>query len=878
MAEQHNRRVAELFEAALREEPAHRSEFLRRACADDESPLIEVRSLVDEDERLGNATGTSLKETASMTSFASFDVSGIRNIARYLVVRELGRGGMGVVLEARDPLIGRTVAIKTIRLDALAGSSDARSLQDSLLREARAAGALSHPGIVIVHDFGVYDNLTYIAMEYVDGPTLQRKLTIDGRIERKEAVDLLRQIAVALDYAHAAGVVHRDVKPGNIMLQRGTVVKITDFGIAKVSTTHQLIHTGTVVGTPAYMAPEQIRALPVGGRSDQFSLAVVAFEMLTGVRPFRAKSMPELVHQVVYGERPSARAANPALSPVADAVFHRGLANLPEDRYESCLELVRELEAALDEKVPPSDVRHPGTHEQKVVSVDAEVKDGVRMRAAELGVEFEGAVAKQADVEPEARHSPLQTRMLDVGMQAQVPIHEPAELVALIRRTESAGLKAMVEIDPDFSINEQDVRSKPLQIAFSHDKAGRIQPLELTLNVASPDFEPKEQSKVVLVPPDRDSEAYTFLLTPQHLGELRLTLDVRVGALHIASKIIKTHAERSERITGTAGRSLVSIPIQVLVDIEGAVPGGSFWGGLDDGLELQRIEADESARKRLSQTMVPDPRRSAPSALGAFTRLFQHKLDRVRRFAGKASQGPAGVSSAPGPEKTTRILKMPPTAGDQPAQPCPSPVATAVPKVPATPSYRRPAVVVYVAIVLMMLGFGYSRFSSWRSQQSARMARSLLEASQDFVPMVKDKIAELQQRMLRPSPPADGPLVVTTARFTIDVLVRGTQRIENGSSFSLLDPQLGELAPGDLRALVSFEGQHLPRGSLKLEWTLDGVVMDSKVVVLRPEKGAEQTAVVEYGNEPTPGTYRIKLILNGRQVQMFTFRISHPRC
>jgi serine/threonine protein kinase len=258
------------------------------------------------------------------------------------------------------------VAIKTIRLDAFAGSPDTKSLQDSLLREARAAGALSHPGIVIVHDFGVYDNLTYIAMEYVDGPTLQRKLTIDGQIERKEAVDLLRQIAVALDYAHAAGVVHRDVKPGNIMLQRGTLVKITDFGIAKVSTTHQLIHTGTVVGTPAYMAPEQIRALPVGGRSDQFSLAVVAFEMLTGVRPFRAKSMPELVHQVVYGERPSARAANPALSPVADAVFYRGLANLPEDRYESCMEFVRGLEAALDGNVSPAKVRQPATHGQGI--------------------------------------------------------------------------------------------------------------------------------------------------------------------------------------------------------------------------------------------------------------------------------------------------------------------------------------------------------------------------------------------------------------------------------------------------------------------------------------------------------------------------------
>jgi hypothetical protein len=260
-----------------------------------------------------------------------------------------------------------------------AGSSDPKSLQDSLLREARTAGALYHPGIVIIHDFGVHENLTYITMEYIDGPTLQRKLMIDGRIEPSEAVSLLRQVAVALDYAHAVGVVHRDVKPGNIMLQRGGLVKITDFGIAKVSTTHQLMLTGTVVGTPAYMAPEQIRGLPVDGRTDQFSLGVVAFEMFTGARPFRAKSLPELVHQIVYDERPSARAANPALSPLADTVFCRGLAALPGNRYGSCLEFVRELEAALNDKDSPSDLRQPGTHEHNVVSVDAEA-DGVGMQ------------------------------------------------------------------------------------------------------------------------------------------------------------------------------------------------------------------------------------------------------------------------------------------------------------------------------------------------------------------------------------------------------------------------------------------------------------------------------------------------------------------
>jgi hypothetical protein len=177
-------------------------------------------------------------------------------------------------------------------------------------------------------------------------------------------------------------------------------------------------------------------------------------------------------------------------------------------------------------------------------------------------------------------------------------------------------------------------------------------------------------------------------------------------------------------------------------------------------------------------------------------------------------------------------------------------------------------VLVYVTIALsMMVGFGYFRYGRLSQVQLSRKA---LEAA-----IAKMASPPSEAVHLAPAPALTVPPI---AGFTIDVLVRGTQRIENGSSFPLLSQQFGELAQGDLRALVSFEGQHLPRGSLKLEWTLDGVVMDSKLVVLKPKKGAEQTAVVVYGNEPTPGIYRIKLILNGRQVQMFTFRISHPRC
>jgi len=268
-------------------------------------------------------------------------------IGRYLVVRELGRGAMGIVFEARDPLIDRTVAVKTIRLDTLGDASEADALQERLFREARSAGALSHPGIVVVHDLGRHEDVAYIAMERVDGPTLEHVLATGGIPKREEALRILRQTAAALDYAHQRGVVHRDIKPGNLMLDLGGSVKITDFGIAKIASTQQLTRTGTVMGTPSYMSPEQITAQPLDGRADQFSLAVIAFEMLAGARPFRADTLAGLVHQIVYEDRASARSLRAELPAAVDEVLRRGLAKNAADRYPSCLAFVEDLERGL---------------------------------------------------------------------------------------------------------------------------------------------------------------------------------------------------------------------------------------------------------------------------------------------------------------------------------------------------------------------------------------------------------------------------------------------------------------------------------------------------------------------------------------------------
>jgi eukaryotic-like serine/threonine-protein kinase len=275
----------------------------------------------------------------------------LESIGRYLVTAELGRGAMGVVYEAIDPLIGRNVAVKTIHLQLVAGSKEAEFMRDRLFREARAAGRLFHPGIVVILDTGQEGDIAFIAMERVEGPTLEKMLAGGKKLGLANSLDILRQVAAALDYAHQNGVVHRDIKPANIMLQKGTTVKVTDFGIAKSLSTEHGTVAGMIMGTPSYMSPEQIEAKPVDGRSDQFSLAVVAFELLSGMRPFQGDSLATLAHLIVYGDRPSIRQINSTLPADLDEVLHRGLARKPEQRFASCTEFVAALDAKLKHAV-----------------------------------------------------------------------------------------------------------------------------------------------------------------------------------------------------------------------------------------------------------------------------------------------------------------------------------------------------------------------------------------------------------------------------------------------------------------------------------------------------------------------------------------------
>jgi hypothetical protein len=277
-------------------------------------------------------------------------------IGRYELLRELGRGSMGVVYEARDPALGRRIALKTItprtRGDSLA------TYEERFLSEARIAARLSHPGIVIVHDVGrdTASGTLYMALEFLKGQTLADLVQGGRPLAPKDALRLVAQVARALHHAHSEGVIHRDIKPANVMVLPTGEAKIMDFGIAKVDTS-QLTTPGMFVGTPLFAAPEQLAGEPVDARSDIFSLGAVAFTLLTGRPPFAGKSLPEIVTHVMCDTPPPPSQSAPGVPPEADAIVARAMAKRREDRYGDAGTMAEELETLLAQIAPES---YPG--------------------------------------------------------------------------------------------------------------------------------------------------------------------------------------------------------------------------------------------------------------------------------------------------------------------------------------------------------------------------------------------------------------------------------------------------------------------------------------------------------------------------------------
>jgi eukaryotic-like serine/threonine-protein kinase len=267
-------------------------------------------------------------------------------LGRYKILGELGRGAMGTVYRARDPVLDRVVALKTIMLlEDVAGRSD---YEARFFQEAKAAGRLNHPAIISIYDFGEEGDLAYMAMELLEGEELRTRMLERG-IPTREAIDIAEQVADALGFAHERGVVHRDIKPSNIMLMPRGRVKIMDFGIARVRVSDLKTQTGTRLGTPKYMSPEQAMGKPTDHRSDIFSLGIVLYEMLTRSTLFVGSDMTHVMHNVAHVQQIPPSRLNSEVLPTLDLVVKKALEKDPAARYQDAYEFASDLRACLAE-------------------------------------------------------------------------------------------------------------------------------------------------------------------------------------------------------------------------------------------------------------------------------------------------------------------------------------------------------------------------------------------------------------------------------------------------------------------------------------------------------------------------------------------------
>ena len=268
------------------------------------------------------------------------------NYGRYQIVKELGKGSMGVVYQAYDPQIDRSVAIKVLRQDRLTSEA----FIQRFLREAKAIGRLSHPNIVTVYDVGEDQGTIYIAMEFLEGEPLH-KIMEGKRFGLQEILHLGIQAAETLDYAHRKGIIHRDVKPSNIILQSSGQIKITDFGIAHIEDTSASVQTqsGEILGTPAYMSPEQVMGQPIDGRSDLFSLGIILYELSSGKRPFGGENLTAIFHSITQTNPPEPAKINPDIPQNLSQIILKCLRKTPDKRFETGKTLAAALESCLKE-------------------------------------------------------------------------------------------------------------------------------------------------------------------------------------------------------------------------------------------------------------------------------------------------------------------------------------------------------------------------------------------------------------------------------------------------------------------------------------------------------------------------------------------------
>jgi serine/threonine-protein kinase len=324
------------------------SEHSRTSAADAHGTMPSPTGANDSDSSLNGFDSDSAKASSlSSSGFndSSRSISGeveTRSLGRYQISGVLGKGAMGTVYRGIDPAINRPVALKTIRLDFVNDPAELEELKERLYREAQAAGKLSHPNIVTIYDVGSEGPLQYIAMEYLEGQTLENLIRKKVKFNYKIIAQIITQICQAMEYAHGAGIVHRDIKPANIMVLADYKVKVMDFGIARIDS-NSMTKTGIAMGTPNYISPEQLKGVPIDRRADLFSLGVVMYEMLLGRRPFKGENITSLIYSILHSEPEKPSVINPQIPLLFDHVVMRALKKVPAERYQKASDIANDL-------------------------------------------------------------------------------------------------------------------------------------------------------------------------------------------------------------------------------------------------------------------------------------------------------------------------------------------------------------------------------------------------------------------------------------------------------------------------------------------------------------------------------------------------------
>jgi tRNA A-37 threonylcarbamoyl transferase component Bud32 len=364
----------------------------------------------------------------------------LTKLGRYELHRVLGKGAMGVVYEGFDPTLGRRVAVKTILKSAALDEETERAYSERFVREAKAVGRLNHSNIVQVHDFGEENEVAYLVMEFIQGRELRSYFEGNERFEIAETVRIMGELLDALEFAHEAGVVHRDVKPANVMLDAQRRIKLTDFGVARVQDGAQQSQAGTMVGTPAFMSPEQISGGKIDRRTDIFSAGTILYQLLTGEQPFKGDGAWTVAKKIMQDEPPQPSSLVTNVSPAYDAIVAKSLAKTPARRYASAKEFAAELRGALRGNAPALAMAMP----KAAAKPEA--------RASDTELEFWRSIQNRDDLDelelyvdqfPDGAYSQL--ARLKIAKLRQTTVHLEADVAAQAKRQAEEQARAQAE-------------------------------------------------------------------------------------------------------------------------------------------------------------------------------------------------------------------------------------------------------------------------------------------------------------------------------------------------------------------------------------------------------------------------------------------------